>query len=161
MNFSSFVESGYRLHWSLLTLWWRNFTKLSPKVPLFSLFFLQEKMTMQKKRKKKAKKMQRKKRYKIEFSLNLLISSVINVWSGRASKRGIWRTEVRFLVGTQNFFSVPRSWQDDKTIFLYFFTEFKTYHLSYSIYSSFIFKICRIFRRPWSMTVAVCCISKM
>ena len=26
---------------------------------------------------------------------------------------------------------VPRSWQDGKNIFLYFFTELKTYHLSY------------------------------
>ena len=26
---------------------------------------------------------------------------------------------------------VPRSWQDRKNIFLYFFTELKTYHLSY------------------------------
>ena len=32
-------------------------------------------------------------------------------------------------MGTQNFFFVPRSWQDEN-IFLYFFTELKTYHLS-------------------------------
>ena len=32
---------------------------------------------------------------------------------------------------TQNFFFVPRSWQDEINIFLYFFTELKTYHLSH------------------------------
>ena len=37
--------------------------------------------------------------------------------SGRASERGIQRSEVRFLMGTQNFFFVPRSWQDEKTSF--------------------------------------------
>ena len=36
----------------------------------------------------------------------------------RASERGIRRSEVRFLMGTQNFFFVPRSWQDEKTSFL-------------------------------------------
>ena len=50
----------------------------------------------------------------------------------RASERGIQRSEVRFLMATQNFFFVPRSWQDgQKNIFLCFFTELKTYHLSY------------------------------
>ena len=34
-------------------------------------------------------------------------------------------------MGTQNFSCVPRSWQDEENIFLYFFTELKTYHLSY------------------------------
>ena len=33
-------------------------------------------------------------------------------------------------MGTQNFSLVPRSWQDEKNIFLYFFTELKIYHLS-------------------------------
>ena len=32
---------------------------------------------------------------------------------GRASKREIRRSEVRFFIGTQNFFFVPRSWQDE------------------------------------------------
>ena len=31
------------------------------------------------------------------------------------SKRGIRRSEVRFLMGTQNFLFVPRSWQNEKT----------------------------------------------
>ena len=34
--------------------------------------------------------------------------------SGRALERGIRRSEVRFLMGTQNFFFVPRSWQYEK-----------------------------------------------
>ena len=43
--------------------------------------------------------------------------------------RHCWRSEVRFLMETQNFFFVPRSWN----IFLYFFTELQTCYLSYSI----------------------------
>ena len=39
---------------------------------------------------------------------------------GRASERGNRKSEVRFLVVSQNFFFVP------KNIFLYFFTELKT-----------------------------------
>ena len=35
--------------------------------------------------------------------------------SGRASERENRRSEVSFLMGTQNFFFVPRSWQDEKT----------------------------------------------
>ena len=37
----------------------------------------------------------------------------------------------RFHMGTEHFFFVPRSWQDEKNIFLYFFTKLKTYHVSY------------------------------
>ena len=37
--------------------------------------------------------------------------------SSRATKRGIWRSEIRFLMGTQNFSFVPRSWQDAKISF--------------------------------------------
>ena len=40
---------------------------------------------------------------------------VESLWfSGRASERGIRRSEVRFQKGTQNFFFVPRSRQDAK-----------------------------------------------
>ena len=40
---------------------------------------------------------------------------VESLWfSGRASERGIRRSEVRFQKGTQNFFLVPRSRQDEK-----------------------------------------------
>ena len=39
-----------------------------------------------------------------------------SLWlSGRASERGILGSEIRFLMRTQNFFLVPRSWQDEKT----------------------------------------------
>ena len=48
--------------------------------------------------------------------------------------------EVRFLVGTQNFFFVPRSWQDGN-IFLYLVTELKTYHLSYTVYKNDVIDI--------------------
>ena len=47
-----------------------------------------------------------------------------------ASERGIRCSEVRFLMGTQNIFFVPRSWQDEKHL-SWFFTELKTYHLYY------------------------------
>ena len=48
--------------------------------------------------------------------------SLENLWlSGRASECRILSSEVRFLMGTQNFFFVPRSWQDKKhlSLFLY------------------------------------------
>ena len=51
------------------------------------------------------------------FVINLSLT-VESLWlSGRASERGIRRSEVRFLMGTQNFFSVPRSWQDEQKSF--------------------------------------------
>ena len=37
-------------------------------------------------------------------------------------------------MGTQSFFFGPRSWQDEKHLFVYFLTELRTNHLSYSIY---------------------------
>ena len=47
-----------------------------------------------------------------------LMNFVESLWlSGRASEREIRRSEVRFLVGTQNFCFVPRSWLDGKTSF--------------------------------------------
>ena len=45
---------------------------------------------------------------------------------GKVSERGIRRSEVRFLMGTWEFFFVPRSWQDEKHLSLY---ELK-FHLS-------------------------------
>ena len=36
----------------------------------------------------------------------------------RPSERGIRRSEILFLIGTQNFFFVPRSWQDEKSSWL-------------------------------------------
>ena len=44
--------------------------------------------------------------------------TVESLWlSGRASERGIRRSEVRFLKRNLNFLSVPRSWQDEQTSF--------------------------------------------
>ena len=48
--------------------------------------------------------------------------SLESLWlSSRASECRIRRSQVRFLMGTQNFFFVPRSWQDNKhlSLFLY------------------------------------------
>ena len=43
-----------------------------------------------------------------------------SLWlSGRASERGIRKSEVRFLMGTQNFFFVPRSRQNEKHLSLF------------------------------------------
>ena len=45
---------------------------------------------------------------------------------------GSWcikNTKNRCSISTVAFLSVPRSWQDEKYIFLYFFTELKTYNL--------------------------------
>ena len=61
----------------------------------------------------------------------LICALMLCHWAGI----GVWhcRSEVQFLMGTQNFFFVQRLWQDEN-IFIYFFTELKTYHLSYSFY---------------------------
>ena len=45
------------------------------------------------------------------------------IWT---SERGIWRSEVRFLMGIQNFFFVLRSWQDKKKYLSLFFKFYKT-----------------------------------
>ena len=61
-----------------------------------------------------------------------------SLWlSGRASERGIRRSEVRFLMGTQNF-SLSHARDKTKNIFLHFFTELKTYYLSHSFYKGLI-----------------------
>lgn len=58
--------------------------------------------------------------------------------NGPRSPESLWRrSEVRFLMGTQNYLLHPRSRQDEKLdIFLYFFNELKTHHLSCSIYKT-------------------------
>ena len=72
--------------------------------------------------------------YKQRMTFIMSLFIIESLWlSGRASESGIHRSEVRFFMGTQNFFSVPCSWQD-KNIFLHFFTELKTYHLFYPVY---------------------------
>ena len=47
--------------------------------------------------------------------------TIESLWlSGGAPERGIRRSGVRFLMGTQNFFFVLRSWQDETKLSLYF-----------------------------------------
>ena len=58
--------------------------------------------------------------------------------SDRVSKRGIRRSEVGFLMGTRNIFLCPTLVIRPKNIFLDFFTQLKTCHLSYSIYKGLI-----------------------
>ena len=64
----------------------------------------------------------------------------------RASERGIRRSEVRFPTGTQNFFFVPRLWQNEKhlSLFLYRAKNFLKAHLSYFIYNKYLLQA-----RPW------------
>ena len=75
--------------------------------------------------------------------------------SGKASERGIRRSEVRSLMGTQNFLFVPRTWQDEKHFSLFLYRAQNLYHLSHSVYKlheslvqkplirSFMFKLAR------------------
>ena len=42
---------------------------------------------------------------------------------GKASEQGIWRSEVQFLVGTQNSFFVPHSWKDQKHLSLFLYSK--------------------------------------
>ena len=69
----------------------------------------------------------------VPISISLFISPTVeSLWlSGRASERGIRRSEVRFLM---EFFYLSHARDKTKNILLYFFTELKTYHLTYSIY---------------------------
>ena len=62
---------------------------------------------------------------------------------GKVSERGIRRSEVRFLMGTWEFFFVPRSWQDEKhlslnelkfhlsKIYIYIYIFYVLYHRSH------------------------------
>ena len=56
----------------------------------------------------------------------------------RPSDSMLQRSEVRFLIGTQNFFLCPTLEKRWKNIFLYFLTKLKTYQLSYFYYWPFI-----------------------
>ena len=53
--------------------------------------------------------------YKLHFNIKSLRLS------GRTKEYRIWRSEVQFQMGTQNFFLVPGSWQEKRclTLFLY------------------------------------------
>ena len=80
----------------------------------------------------------------VEKSIFCLIMSV-----GRASECGIRRSEVWFLMGTQNFFLCPTLVIRQKYLF-YFFTKLKTYHLSYYftkmvLLTSLILAVCRTY----------------
>ena len=62
-----------------------------------------------------------------------------SLWlNGRALEQGIQRSDVWFLMGNQNVFFVSCFWQDKKHLSL-FFTELKTYNLSYSIYKLLLY----------------------
>ena len=58
----------------------------------------------------------------------------------RASERGIRRSEVRFPTGTQNFFFVPRLWQNEKHLSLFLYRKL----ISYFIYNKYLLQA-----RPW------------
>ena len=78
----------------------------------------------------------------VEKGIFCLIMSV-----GRASECGIRRSEVWFLMGTQNFLLCPTLVIRQKYLF-YFFTKLKTYHLSYYftkmvLSTSLILAVCR------------------
>ena len=79
-----------------------------------------------------------------ELQAQIVNWSKINSNDGdKASERGIWRSEVWFLMRTQHFFFVPRSWQDLKTSLisgLYFNTAQKIYHFS-SVFNNDNYKI--------------------
>ena len=54
-------------------------------------------------------------RTRVMWTSQWTLLTVESLWlSDRASEHGIRGTEVRFLIGTQNFFFVSRLWQDEK-----------------------------------------------
>ena len=54
------------------------------------------------------------------WTLQSIWLTIESLWlSGRACKCGIWRSEVQFLLGTQNFFFVQGSWQDEEHLSLF------------------------------------------
>ena len=61
-------------------------------------------------------------RYRHTDPSSMQEADVESLWlGGRASEREIRRSEVRIFIGTQNYFFVPRSWQDEEhlSVFLY------------------------------------------
>ena len=61
-----------------------------------------------------------------------------------AHSRGIRRSGVQFLLGTQNS-SLSHARDKTENIFLHFFTELKTYHLSYYLRMDLLTKCSAIF----------------
>ena len=68
----------------------------------------------------------------IDLFIKVLTHSESLWLSGRASEGTIRSPEVWFLMETQNFFFVPRLWQDRKYLSLFLY-QAQTNHLSYSI----------------------------
>ena len=64
----------------------------------------------------------------------------------RASERGIRRSEILFLLGTQNFLFVPRSWQEEKHLSRYhkLLTKKIVKHVQAHIKKSLICSLCRV-----------------
>ena len=59
--------------------------------------------------------------------------------SGRTSERGIQRPEVRFLMETQNFFYIPRSWQDGKHLSVFLYRNKNLPSLLFYLHAIFLF----------------------
>ena len=65
------------------------------------------------------------------------LAPIESLWlNGKALEHGIWWSEAQFLIGTQSFSLSHARDKKKKNIFLYFFTELKPYHLSYSFYKN-------------------------
>ena len=81
------------------------------------------------------------------MSYSKLKTCLLGNCMGKETIHSILKTfEVRFLShGDSEFVVCPTLVTRRKDIFLYFFTELKTYHLSYSIWKLFIFYITWIF----------------
>ena len=65
------------------------------------------------------------------------LAPIESLWlNGKALEHGIWWSEVQFLFRTQSFSLSHACDKTKKKIVLYFFTELKTYYLSYSFYKN-------------------------
>ena len=65
------------------------------------------------------------------------LAPIESLWlNGKALEHGIGWSEAQFLIGTQSFSLSHACDKKKKNLFLYFFTELKTYYLSYSFYKN-------------------------
>ena len=75
-----------------------------------------------------------------------LLKDSLNEYAYAAEIAGVHykleNTMYGIFVSTAHIFKsvVPDSWQDEQNIFLYFFTELKIYHLSYSVYKTWRYR---------------------
>ena len=76
----------------------------------------------------------------MNFVMNLAHRGV-SQFSGGASERGIRSSEVRFYMGTRNFFPLSRA-HDKTTKTSFSITELKTYHFSYFHQQSLRYRHC-------------------